>query len=705
MKLLPKTKKKIKKTAKKKEQEKSIFVPNNGGQIEFFKNVPLDSAPTSPYRWYYCRGGLGCVEGNTLIDTDKGKIPIKDLTNKLVRVKTLNGYRLATPSFVKGIDRLYRIKTQSGKEILATADHQFLAPNHQWIKLRHLSVDNKIGVNGTDHVSVSSENTKGFEDDCLKDCHHDDGLPPLLLNVSPNKQQRQYKLFSIQHSFFLYFLCYKKNLLSYCTTKQVPQGVLFWDKIVSIEYVKTDKFYDIHVPIENHYLAQGIWHHNSGKSTLGAAFIVSRSLLDPESRGLITANTYGQLEVSTLVALAEYCDRYGHKLQPAGETPDLTARKIAHNRYCIINGRYHCLVLSAEVFTGRTSNSTQSGRGLQIRSIWADEYSYSASDGSAFRTLNTRLGRGDGWLPGTGVITSSINVNNPYNFMYEMFDDPDRAEELKRIHHTIALSTSENIAHLGADYEASLRASLTPELIKIELEGEYARVIEGVIFAYFNRELHCIDNYQVDERYPIHVSLDFNHHPSCAIAAQFLEHSQEIVVLREWYLEHSDTFKLSDAIALWFLEIRGNRVRSNINTWLEWNCYELQIHGDASGNQKTANSKKTNWQIVKSAFDNLGIEYQTHYKKANPSIKDTINSVNCAFKGEKLWIDRKCKELIKDLESLKWDDNGGINKKDIKRSHEGDCLRYLVEDILPYNKLISGARETRLNYKPSGVIF
>ncbi len=249
MKLLPKTKKKIKKTAKKKEQEKSIFVPNNGGQIEFLKNVPLDSAPTSPYRWYYCRGGLG-----------------------------------------------------------------------------------------------------------------------------------------------------------------------------------------------------------SGKSTLGAAFIVSRSLLDPESRGLITANTYGQLEVSTLVALAEYCDRYGHKLQPAGETPDLTARKIAHNRYCIINEKYHCLVLSAEVFTGRTSNSTQSGRGLQIRAIWADEYSYSASDGSAFRTLNTRLGRGDGWLPGTGVITSSINVNNPYNFMYEMFDDPDRDEELKRIHHTIALSTSENIAHLGADY-------------------------------------------------------------------------------------------------------------------------------------------------------------------------------------------------------------------------------------------------------------
>lgn len=500
--LLPKTKKKIKKTAKKKEQGKSVFVPNNGGQIEFFKNVPLDSAPTSSYRWYYCRGGLG-----------------------------------------------------------------------------------------------------------------------------------------------------------------------------------------------------------SGKSTLGAAFIVSRSLLDPESRGLITANSYGQLEVSTLVALAEYCDRYGHKLQPTGETPDLTARKIAHNRYCIINDKYHCLVLSAEVFTGRTSNSTMVGRGLQVRAIWADEYSYSASDGSAFMTLNTRLGRGDGWLPGTGVVTSSINVNNPYNFMYEMFDDPDRDEKLKQIHHTIALSTSENIAHLGADYEASLRASLTPELIKIELEGEYARVIEGVIFAYFNRELHCLDGYQIDERYPIHVSLDFNHHPSCAIASQFLEHSQELIVIREWYLEHSDTFKLSDAIAQWFLEVRGHRVRGNINTWLEWNCYELQIHGDASGNQKTANSKKTNWQIVKSTFDELGIEYQTHYKKANPAIKDTVNSVNCAFKGEKLWIDRKCKELIKDLESLKWDDNGNIDKKDIKRSHEGDCLRYLVEDILPYNKLISGARETRLDYKPTGVIF
>jgi hypothetical protein len=38
--------------------------------------------------------------------------------------------------------------------------------------------------------------------------------------------------------------------------------------VKDISYVRTDAYYDLHVPGEEHYLADGIWSHNTGKTTL-----------------------------------------------------------------------------------------------------------------------------------------------------------------------------------------------------------------------------------------------------------------------------------------------------------------------------------------------------------------------------------------------------------------------------------------------------
>ena len=245
---------------------------------------------------------------------------------------------------------------------------------------------------------------------------------------------------------------------------------------------------------------------NSGKSTCAAAFICSQVRLDRESRILITANTYGQLETSTLVALAEYCDRFGYSLQPSGGSVEETARKIAKNRYCRIEGAY-CFVLSAENFTGRTERSKQSGRGLQIRLIWADEFTY--AEKTAFEAIDGRLGRGAGKIKGIGIISSTINRNNPY-------------------------------------------------------------------------------------------------------------------------LLNSNTFELADKVCSY---VSGYNLK----------CY---IYGDASGMQRTANSKQTNWAIVWDYLDKYQIKAVRRYEKANPSIIDSVNSVNCLLASEHLVVGDRCKQLI-----------------------------------------------------------
>lgn len=462
------------------------------------------------------------------------------------------------------------------------------------------------------------------------------------------------------------------------------------------EYVPLDQKYQN--KIRWYYLRGGV---GAGKSKAGSAFVVSRVKLYPMIRGLITAQSFPQLRDSTLVALVEYCFKYGHEITPSTISIEETARKIAYKQTCSING-VDILVKSIDAFTGVSAKSTESGRGIEVGWIWYDEGAYGQKQG--FDTLNTRLRWNLEDYFCHALITSSINKNMPYNWTYDYFDSPDRKPELAKIHQTIVCSTLENVKG-DRNYIKALKTSLTDELYKIEILSLYSSITENRVFNYFSREQHCVTGLEIDPRYPIHVSLDFNHNPSTAIAGQFLPASEEIVIVKEWYLKHSDTFQLSAAIAKWFLEIRGTRNRSEINNWATWNSYKLHVHGDASGNQKTANSKQSNWQIVRTTFKQENIDYQTHYGKSNPGIKDTVNSVNCALRSDKLWINNDCTELKKDLEGLKWDDKSQIDKKDIARSHLADGLRYMVENLLPYRKLIADVRRNQRNVKPTGVIF
>jgi UvrD-like helicase C-terminal domain/AAA domain len=53
----------------------------------------------------------------------------------------------------------------------------------------------------------------------------------------------------------------KKNEACYQYTSQ-------WSQVVAVEYERTDNYYDLHVPGQEHYLADGIWSHNTGKTAL-----------------------------------------------------------------------------------------------------------------------------------------------------------------------------------------------------------------------------------------------------------------------------------------------------------------------------------------------------------------------------------------------------------------------------------------------------
>jgi hypothetical protein len=428
------------------------------------------------------------------------------------------------------------------------------------------------------------------------------------------------------------------------------------------------------------YLCGGV---GAGKTLCGSAFIILRAIFDPVARSLITANTYGQLETSTIPGFVEFCDRYCVEVYPRRETVEETAKAITARRLCRITIRTEekiyqasILVLSAEAFTARTQNAKTPGAGLQVRSIWADEFT--TAEKSAFDILNDRLGRGEGTIKGLGVITSTINKYNPYNWTYNLFDDPNRDDVKKKLFKSIVVKTRENIS-LDDDFYSSVAAGLTAEHIRIQLEGEYVAITTGRLTSSFVRSIHALFGKESaalapDPSKPLHLTFDFNRSPATATAWQVI--GNEVRGIREWYLLESSTYALGEEIALW---IRSLEFRQS-----------TYIYGDASGAQKTANSRKTNWQIVYDSFSRHGLAYTARVPKANPDIVDSVNGLNLKFSRDEIFINGDTMpELLKDLESVQWDEKqpGKINKSDPMRTHPLDGLRYFIWQIAPYKSL------------------
>ena len=110
----------------------------------------------------------------------------------------------------------------------------------------------------------------------------------------------------------------------------------------------------------------------------------------------------------------------------------------------------------------------------------------------------------------------------------------------------------------------------------------------------------------------------------------------------------------------------------------------LQVFGDASGfaRQTTGNS---DYDVIEECFRaNSSYKLKMNVPHSNPSVRDRINVTNSRFMSASgdihLMIDRKCKELIQDLEQVSYKSGTGqIDKdRDRMRTHLSDALGYLL---------------------------
>lgn len=135
---------------------------------------------------------------------------------------------------------------------------------------------------------------------------------------------------------------------------------------------------------------------------------------------------------------------------------------------------------------------------------------------------------------------------------------------------------------------------------------------------------------------------------------------------------------------------------------------EIWIYGDASGKDRSHQTRKTSYQIILNEMKGYPAPCRLKVPEKNPPIVDRINAVNRICKDETgfpgLEMDPTCIDLIADMEQVITDGKGGIkktfNKKDpyYYRTHTSDALGYWIHMERPVST-VSREQRSRVRIK------
>ena len=220
---------------------------------------------------------------------------------------------------------------------------------------------------------------------------------------------------------------------------------------------------------------------------------------------------------------------------------------------------------------------------------------------------------------------------------------------------------------------AQARLDLDERTFKQEYEAEFVDY-SGLIYYAFGEHNIVEQPVPSDLRFPIHVGIDFNIDPGCAVIG--FQHNSGIHVFDE-------------------LEIWGTNTEEMVRE-LQRRYPDRKIicYPDASGSQRrTSAGGRTDHIILKNAG------FQLRVGSINPAVKDRISAVNAVCKQDnvRLTISPKCSKIIEGLRKHTYKEGTRQPHKDGAKdySHFNDALGYMVNHLYPvkvvtqtkYNKI------------------
>jgi hypothetical protein len=362
-----------------------------------------------------------------------------------------------------------------------------------------------------------------------------------------------------------------------------------------------------------------------GKSVLGLAFLLKGQMSEGENRWYISP-TYRQGKITVWPTL----------------------KQIMRNRGWKINETELSCTQSGVTIAIKGSDASDSLRGAELNRCVLDEYAYQKSgvfEEVIYPMLTTTQGKA--MLIGT---PDGFSNNNFYDYFIKgQGEDKDwKSWQYRTIDGGFVSEDELELAKTNLDEKA----------YRQEFMASFETAANRAAWA-FNREEHV----KVAKDYSTYkvIGVDFNVDYMSAVLACIY----------------------GDGTIHYYDEIR----QQNSNT--EMLCREMkekwkkikEIYPDPAGSARSTTSHRSDHQILK---DN---GYAVYAKKNHPSHRDRLNSLNRKLKDAtgkvRMTVDPKCKYLIKDLEQVQRDRNGGIDKSNIELTHSLDAATYMIEYKFP----------------------
>jgi PBSX family phage terminase large subunit len=396
----------------------------------------------------------------------------------------------------------------------------------------------------------------------------------------------------------------------------------------------------------------------SGKSyaLVYEALVLSR--LNQGLLGLVGAPTYRMLQDSTQRTFFEVLESEGI---------DYTFHKQDNRLRFTSNG-------SEIIF--RTMENPERLRGPNLAWFALDELTYTREE--AWTRLLGRLRHPQARrLCGCAVWTP-----NGYDWVHHRF-----IEQQSPDYRLVQATPKENV-HLPEDFYDRLKDSYAELFYRQEVLGEYVDIIGGNAYYAFSEE--NVEPAKYNPNLPLCWALDFNVDPMCSVICQIeewkrtpwarasYETRKTLRVLDEIILSNSNTMEATAEFIYRAKILAGTVPQITVN-----------IYGDASGNSRSSNSGRTDYELIRESFRRYSeFRISLRQNSANPLVRDRVNTMNNALcsasKERSVFVDPKCRELRKDLRQVRWKRDssgnpvGDLDKSDPRRTHASDALSYLV---------------------------
>lgn len=388
-----------------------------------------------------------------------------------------------------------------------------------------------------------------------------------------------------------------------------------------MEYKLLDKQQEFMKIPHNQQLDVAIYQggYGSGKTWCGSLLGILLAKKYPGGRGLVGAKEYELVRKTTLVSYLEHLEALGYK-------------QGVHYNYNKVD-KIIRFKNGSEILFSQLDNP-EKFKSLNLH--WAEIEEASQVGDSTFNQLMGRLRntyRGKTWQNFRYRLFGHTNPQPNKDWIWERF------VEHKAPNYRLIIAPTTNNIYLPEHYVKELKNAFDEEYYRINVLGEFGDYNSGLVVKGFTDK--NIKKLKYCENLPIHLTCDFNVDPMMWCVAH--KDNENVYYFDEIVVENATT-------EICFKEFMRRYPKKDA---------EIVINGDASGDNRSTQSEFTNYAIMRKLLkDNGYTNFRFQLRDYNPPIQNRIAAFNARVKSAdgkvRLFVDKKCKYLLKNINNLRY---------------------------------------------------